>query len=119
MCHGFFSFLCHLGELEESMTELEESRRKLVNLKMQKDGAADVHISVLSAVNGVSSPDKSADRTMGFRELKESVEEAKVYLQLSFLCPNAMHFHTEFFLLLVDYLCSPTNCIDAGSHPSF
>lgn len=98
------------------MTELEESRRKLVNLKMQKDGAADVHISVLSAVNGVSSPDKSADRTMGFRELKESVEEAKVYLQLSFLCPNA---HTEFSLLLVDYLCSPTNCIDAGSHPSF
>ncbi|KAJ8642076.1 hypothetical protein MRB53_018770 [Persea americana] len=63
------------------MTELEESRRKLVNLKMQKDGVADVHISVLSAVNGVSSPDKSADRTMGFRELKESVEEAKVYLQ--------------------------------------
>ncbi|XXG59570.1 hypothetical protein AAC387_Pa04g1632 [Persea americana] len=59
------------------MTELEESRRKLVNLKMQKDGVADVHISVLSAVNGVSSPDKSADRTMGFRELKESVEEAK------------------------------------------
>ncbi|XXG59572.1 hypothetical protein AAC387_Pa07g0189 [Persea americana] len=60
------------------MTELEESRRKLVNLKMQKDGVADVHISVLSAVNGVSSPDKSADRTMGFRELKESVEEAKM-----------------------------------------
>ncbi|XXG55313.1 hypothetical protein AAC387_Pa03g3011 [Persea americana] len=45
---------------------------------MQKDGAADVHISVLSAVNGVSSPDKSADRIMGFRELKESVEEAKM-----------------------------------------
>ncbi|XXG65881.1 hypothetical protein AAC387_Pa05g3480 [Persea americana] len=60
------------------MTELEESRRKLVNLKMQKDGVADVHISVLSAVNGVSSPDKPADRTMGFRELKESVEEAKM-----------------------------------------
>ncbi|KAJ8635964.1 hypothetical protein MRB53_010231 [Persea americana] len=69
---------CLTGELEESMTELEESRRKLVNLKMQKDGAADVHISVLSAVNGVSSPDKFADRTMGFRELKESVEEAKM-----------------------------------------
>lgn len=69
------------------MAELEESRRKLVNLKMQKDGASGVQVSVLSAVNGVSSPDKPADRTMGFRELKESVEEAKVCVQfyLTFL----------------------------------
>lgn len=69
------------------MAELEESRRKLVNLKMQKDGASGVQVSVLSVVNGVSSPDKPADRTMGFRELKESVEEAKVCVQfyLTFL----------------------------------
>ncbi|XP_058108518.1 E3 ubiquitin-protein ligase BRE1-like 2 isoform X2 [Magnolia sinica] len=65
------------GELEESMAELEESRRKLVNLKMQKDGVSGVHVPLLGTVNGGNSPDKPADRTMGLRELKDSVEEAK------------------------------------------
>lgn len=77
------------GELEESMAELEESRRKLVNLKMQKDVASVVHTPVQGAVNGSLSPEKHADRTMGFRELKDSVEETKVFgselaLSLSF-----------------------------------
>lgn len=66
------------GELEESMAELEESRRKLVNLKMQKDVASVVHTPVQGAVNGSLSPEKHADRTMGFRELKDSVEETKI-----------------------------------------
>lgn len=68
------------GELEETMAELEESRRKLVALQMQKHGASVTNPSVVNAVNGNNSSDKPADRTMGLRELKESVEEAKVYI---------------------------------------
>ncbi|KAL6000782.1 hypothetical protein ACLOJK_006508 [Asimina triloba] len=64
-------------DLEESLAELEESRRKLVNLKVQKEGASGVHVPVLSTANGGNSPDTPADRTMGLRELKDSVEEAK------------------------------------------
>ncbi|VVA38843.1 PREDICTED: E3 ubiquitin-ligase [Prunus dulcis] len=40
------------GELDDSMTELEESRRKLVNLKMQKDVASGMHNRTSGAVNG-------------------------------------------------------------------
>nr|XP_018631891.1 E3 ubiquitin-protein ligase BRE1-like 2 isoform X2 [Nicotiana tomentosiformis] len=65
------------GELEESMSELEDSRRKLVTLKMQKDLATGGQVTVSSAVNGSMSPEKPTDRTKGVRELKESIEEAK------------------------------------------
>ena len=69
------------------MAELEESRRKLVNLKMQKDAAAGIHISVLSAANGNLSPEKPAESTNRLRELKDSIEETKVlycnYVSLS------------------------------------
>ncbi|XP_043691971.1 E3 ubiquitin-protein ligase BRE1-like 2 [Telopea speciosissima] len=66
------------GEVEECMAELEESRRKLVNLKMQKDGTSRVHVPVQNAVNGSMSPEKPVDRSMGLRELKDSMEEAKI-----------------------------------------
>uniref|UniRef100_A0A5B7BKN1 E3 ubiquitin protein ligase n=1 Tax=Davidia involucrata TaxID=16924 RepID=A0A5B7BKN1_DAVIN len=66
------------GELEESMAKLEESRRKLINLKMQKDVVSGVQSPVLGAVNGNLSPEKPADRTMGLRELKDSIEETKI-----------------------------------------
>lgn len=66
------------GELEESMAELEESRRKLAILQMHKHGASTTHASIANAANGSSSPDKSADRTMGLKDLKDSIEEAKV-----------------------------------------
>lgn len=69
------------GELEETMAELEESRRKLVSLKMQKDIASGTHSLVPAAamVNGSVSPEKKpADRRMDLQELKDSVEEAKI-----------------------------------------
>ncbi|KAK3030124.1 hypothetical protein RJ639_038873 [Escallonia herrerae] len=66
------------GELEESMAELEESRRKLVSLKMQKDVVSGVQIPVLGAVNGSLSPEKPADKTLGLRHLKDSIEETKI-----------------------------------------
>ncbi|XP_058209785.1 E3 ubiquitin-protein ligase BRE1-like 2 [Rhododendron vialii] len=66
------------GELEESMAELEDSRRKLVNLKMQKDVASGVHTPLVGPVNGCLSPEKPAERTIRVRELKESIEETKV-----------------------------------------
>ncbi|WCJ32437.1 E3 ubiquitin-protein ligase BRE1-like 2 [Euphorbia peplus] len=69
---------CLAGELEESMAELEESRRKLVNLKMQKDAAAGLHTIAPSAINGSLSPEKPAERSKGFRQLKDAIEEAKI-----------------------------------------
>lgn len=66
------------GELEETMAELEESRRKLVNLKMHKDVASGVHTPHVGPVNGCLSPEKPAERTIRVRELKESIEETKV-----------------------------------------
>jgi len=64
------------------MAELEECRRKLVNLKMQKGTASGVHTSVPGSANGSLSPEKPADRTVRLQELKDSIEETKV---LSFL----------------------------------
>nr|KAJ0199583.1 hypothetical protein LSAT_V11C600318310 [Lactuca sativa] len=66
------------GDLEDSMAELEESRRKLVNLKMQKDRIAIVQSPVPFAVNGSISPENTVDKTMGLRDLKDSIEEAKI-----------------------------------------
>ncbi|KAK9156609.1 hypothetical protein Scep_003183 [Stephania cephalantha] len=65
------------GELEESMAELEESRRKLVNLNMQINGSSGVHIPLRNAANGSASPEKHADKSMGLKELKISIEEAR------------------------------------------
>lgn len=75
-----YILLMLLGELEENMAELEESRRKLVSLKMQKDVASGMHLQTPGVVtaNGNVSPEKSADRTMDMQELKESIEETKV-----------------------------------------
>lgn len=46
-CSWLYLELCNLvailGELEERMAELEDSRRKLVNLKLQKDGPSVTH----------------------------------------------------------------------------
>lgn len=67
------------------MGELEESRRKLISLKMQKDGISGMHVPipvpviVPNLVNGNASPEKPADRTKRLRELKESIEEKKVF----------------------------------------
>ncbi|XP_031739649.1 E3 ubiquitin-protein ligase BRE1-like 2 isoform X2 [Cucumis sativus] len=65
-------------ELDESMAELEECRRKLVSLMMQKDVTIAMHVPTLGVVNGNLSPQKPAERTIGFRELKESIEETKI-----------------------------------------
>ncbi|KAM6594354.1 hypothetical protein CsatA_002057 [Cannabis sativa] len=66
------------GELDDTMAELEESRRKLINLKMQKDAASGIPILPSGAVNGHLSPEKSAERTISLRDLKISIEETKM-----------------------------------------
>jgi hypothetical protein len=71
------------GDLEEIMAELEESRRKLVNLKMQKDAAVGIHMPAPSAVNGNLSPEKTADRSKRLRELRDSLDETKVLVEPS------------------------------------
>ena len=71
------------GELEEIMAELEESRRKLVSLKMQKNIASGMHASTPVAANGSLSPEKPADMTMGLREIKDSIEETKVLIYIT------------------------------------
>ncbi|OVA20693.1 hypothetical protein BVC80_881g49 [Macleaya cordata] len=65
------------GELEESMAELEESRRKLINMKMQTNGTSGLHVPVMHAGNGSVPPEQPADRILGFRELKSTIEDAK------------------------------------------
>ncbi|KAL8151108.1 hypothetical protein V2J09_020916 [Rumex salicifolius] len=66
------------GELEEAVAELEESRRKLVNLKMQKKAASETYNPSPGAMNGNIPPEKISDKSMGLQELKESVEEAQI-----------------------------------------
>ncbi|VAH84755.1 unnamed protein product [Triticum turgidum subsp. durum] len=69
------------GELEETMAELEESRRKLVILQLQRHGGSLMNMSGPNAVNGAVSADKSSDRNMGWGDLKDAVEEAKGQLK--------------------------------------
>ncbi|GKD03511.1 hypothetical protein Tco_1178485, partial [Tanacetum coccineum] len=64
-------------DLKDSMEKLEESRRKLGSLKMQKDKLLDVQPLVPFAVNGSVSPESTVDKTIGLRNLKASIEEAK------------------------------------------
>ncbi|KAL8245547.1 hypothetical protein R6Q59_011805 [Mikania micrantha] len=66
------------GDLEDIMAELEESRRKLVNLKMQKDRLLGVQTPIPCNINGSISPENTVDKTMGLRDLKDSIEEAKI-----------------------------------------
>lgn len=65
-------------ELDETMAELEECRRKLVSLMMQKDVTIATHAPTMGAVNGSLSPENPTERTIGFRELKDSIEETKM-----------------------------------------
>lgn len=65
------------GELEESMAVLEESRRKLINLRMQMDFASGAYNPAAGSVHGNSSPEKSGDKMLCLRELKDSIEEKK------------------------------------------
>ncbi|CAO2171340.1 unnamed protein product [Urochloa humidicola] len=64
------------GELEESMAELEESRRKLVVLQLQRHGSI-LDASDANDVNGGISTDKSSDKSMSWQDLKDAVDAAK------------------------------------------
>ncbi|KAL9386221.1 hypothetical protein Peur_019345 [Populus x canadensis] len=84
------------------MVELEESRRKLVNLKMQRDAAVGVHTPAPSAVNGNLSPEKTTDRSKRFWELRDSLDEMKTLskeledLDVSFLVKDQLqHWNDE------------------------
>uniref|UniRef100_A0A0E0R2L6 E3 ubiquitin protein ligase n=1 Tax=Oryza rufipogon TaxID=4529 RepID=A0A0E0R2L6_ORYRU len=68
---------CLSGELEEIMAELEESRRKLAVLQLQTGGGSLMNTSAPNGVNGSVSTDKSSDKGMGWRDLKDAVEESK------------------------------------------
>ncbi|CAM0953283.1 unnamed protein product [Alopecurus aequalis] len=65
------------GELEETIAELEESRRKLVIQQLQRHGGSLMNISGSNGVNGTLSTDKSLDKSMGWGDLKDAVDEAK------------------------------------------
>lgn len=75
-------FILPLGELEEGVAELEESRRRLVNLKMQKRAASETYTPTSGEVNGNLSPEKMSDKSMGLQELKGSIEEAQVKISI-------------------------------------
>lgn len=69
-----------IGELDESLGKLNEIRRKFVSLKMLKDAASGISSPTLGAVNGSSSPEKPAEKTARLRELKDLIEETKVFI---------------------------------------
>lgn len=79
------------------MGELEESRRKLISLKMQKDGISGMHVPipvpviVPNLVNGTVSPERPADRSKRLRELKDSIEEIKVFI--TWPVQTLLHLH--------------------------
>lgn len=85
------------GELEEIKAELEENRRKLINLKMQKDAACEGHVTSPAVANGSVSPEKTVDKTK-LRELKDSIDEIKV---TSSHFAIAIHIFILFFLTRV------------------
>ena len=62
------------------MAELEESRRKLVIQQLQRHGVSLMNVSSSNGVNGTLSTDKSLDKSMGWGDLKDAVDEAKVLL---------------------------------------
>jgi hypothetical protein len=75
-------------DLEESMADLEESRRKLAVLQMKKLGTSAFNVpSATSTVNGSILPDKVSEndtninnKSMDWKELQEAVDEAKVHV---------------------------------------
>ncbi|KAL5232002.1 hypothetical protein ABZP36_030778 [Zizania latifolia] len=74
----------HSRELHEikclsAWQELEESRRKLAVLQLQRNGGSLMNTSAPNGVNGIASTDKSSDRGMGWQDLKDAVEEAKTF----------------------------------------
>lgn len=108
--YGGNSIYVDKGCLEESMADLEESRRKLAVLQMKKHGTSVFNVpSVTSMVNGNALPDKvsgnDTNTSMDWKELEEAVDEAKVHsriliqlyisLRLFYLCDC---FHLERFL---------------------
>ncbi|KAM1331737.1 hypothetical protein FF1_044140 [Malus domestica] len=66
------------GELDDKMADLELKRRKLINLKMQKDVGPGVQNHTSSALNGTLSPEKSTERTISLQELRNSIEETRI-----------------------------------------
>nr|XP_028963085.1 E3 ubiquitin-protein ligase BRE1-like 2 isoform X3 [Malus domestica] len=60
------------------MADLELKRRKLINLKMQKDVGPGVQNHTSSALNGTPSPEKSTERTINLQELRNSIEETRI-----------------------------------------
>ncbi|KAB2628725.1 E3 ubiquitin-protein ligase BRE1-like 2 [Pyrus ussuriensis x Pyrus communis] len=66
------------GELDDKMADLELKRRKLINLKMQKDVGPGVQNRTSSALNGTLSPEKSTERTISLQELRNSIEETRI-----------------------------------------
>eukprot|EP01018_Ginkgo_biloba_P005014 Gb_28646 [translate_table: standard] len=65
------------GELEETMAELEESRRKLVSLKTQRDAAPGASIPVLHVGNKNDIGDKAGDKTRELRDMEAALEATK------------------------------------------
>lgn len=81
------------------MAELEESRRKLVILQLQRHGGSLMNTSGPNAANGAVSADRSSDKSMGWGDIKDAVDEAKVILTrpnsvtyMLFICPICAAF---------------------------
>jgi hypothetical protein len=93
------------GDLEESMADLEESRRKLAVLQMKKYGTSAFNVpSATSMVNGSILPNKVSEsgtninnKSTDWKELQEAVDDDKVHVHSRIL----MHLYISlcFFYL--------------------
>jgi len=66
------------GDLEETIAELEESRRKLVSLKTQRDATPGASIPVLNLGNKNDMGDKSGDKNRELEDIEAALEATKM-----------------------------------------
>ena len=76
------------GDLEETTAELEESRRKLVSLKTQRDATPGASIPVLHLGNKNDMGDKSGDKNRELEDIEAALEATKVMDVHRFLFSN-------------------------------
>ena len=71
-------FHVNQGDLEETTTELEESRCKMVSLKTKRDATPGVSIPMLHLGNKNDTRDKSGDKNRELEDIEATLEATKV-----------------------------------------
>lgn len=70
--------LTYLGELESTVSELEENNHKLATLKVEKDAAKRAVLPVLTVGNTNIPNDKIRDKQKDLQDMESSLKELLV-----------------------------------------